>query len=79
MCPAFNISVWLENAPFWPLSTNFSEKNKVRFFFFIIYVDMYITKHVSAFILCFPERFDFALDVIFHRPAHACSSQELMQ
>ena len=26
---------------------------------------MYITKHVSAFILCFPERFEFALDVFF--------------
>ena len=66
ICPVFNISVWLEKSSIVTTFDQLSTKNKVRFeILSIFYVDMYITKHVLAFILCFPERYEFALDVFF--------------
>ena len=59
----------LKNRQFWPLLTNFSGKIRSDSKSSAFFTSICIAPNIfSAFILCFPERYEFALDVLFtHR------------
>ena len=59
----------LKNRQFWPFLTNFSGKIRSDSKSAAFFTSICIAPNIfSAFILCFPERYEFALDVLFtHR------------